>query len=62
MPGPGHWETDSRRVPWQAQFLLLSAAWGCSFLFIKLGVESFAPLWVSFGRVLLSAAFLLAAL
>ena len=46
-------------MPWQAQFVLLSVAWGCSFLFIKLGVESFTPLWVSFGRVLLGAASLL---
>ncbi len=49
-------------MPWQAQFVLLSATWGCSFLFIKVGVEDFAPLWVSFGRIVLGAVFLLAVL
>lgn len=44
---------------WRAEFLLLSAIWGASFLFIKVGDDAFAPLQVSFGRILLGAVFLL---
>jgi drug/metabolite transporter (DMT)-like permease len=44
-----------RAAPWQLWFLLLGAIWGCSFLFIKLGLASFSPVQVAFGRVLIGA-------
>jgi len=45
---------------WPLRFLLLAAIWGLSFLFIKIGVQAFAPLQVAFGRVLAGTATLLA--
>ena len=42
--------------------MLLAAIWGSSFLFIKLGERSFAPLQVSFGRMLVGTLTLLAVL
>jgi drug/metabolite transporter (DMT)-like permease len=50
------------RTPWPARFVLLAVAWGSTFLFIKLGDEAFAPLQVSFGRLLVGTAVLLAIL
>ncbi len=41
------------------RLLALAAIWGSSFLFIKVGVEAFAPLQVVFGRVALGLAALL---
>ncbi len=49
-----------RALPWQLWFLVLGAIWGCSFLFIKLGLESFTPVQVAFGRVAIGALVLLA--
>lgn len=49
-------------VPWPARFVLLAIAWGSTFLFIKIGVEAFAPLQVSLGRMLVGTATLLAVL
>ena len=43
------------RVPWQLWFVILGAIWGCSFLFIKLGLQSFTPVEVAFGRVTIGA-------
>jgi drug/metabolite transporter (DMT)-like permease len=51
-----------RAAPWQAWFLVLGAIWGCSFLFIKLGLQSFTPVQVAFGRVTIGAFVLLAIL
>lgn len=42
-----------------ADFLLLSAIWGASFLFARLGVGEFGPLPTAFMRVAIAAAFLL---
>lgn len=42
-------------VNWRAQFLLLAAIWGASFLFIKVLGEHWSALWVAFGRVALGA-------
>ena len=39
-----------RAAPWQLWFLVLGAIWGCSFLFIKLGLESLTPIGVAFRR------------
>ncbi len=48
-----------RRPSWLGHFLLLSAIWGLSFLFIKVADRSLPPLLVALGRVLLGAATLL---
>ena len=40
---------------WRAQFLLLSAIWGSSFLFIKVLGERWPALWVALGRIGLGA-------
>lgn len=48
-----------RAVPWQLTFLALGAIWGCSFLFIKLGLQSFTPVQVAFGRLTIGAITLL---
>lgn len=42
-----------------ADFLLLAAIWGASFLFTRLGVGEFGPLPTAFMRVAIAAAFLL---
>ena len=47
-------------VPWPARFVTLAAIWGLSFVFIKLGVESFAPLQVAALRLGFGAVTLLA--
>jgi drug/metabolite transporter (DMT)-like permease len=41
----------ARTFPWPASFLLLAAMWGCSFWWIKLGLRSFSPVDVAFGRL-----------
>lgn len=46
-------------VPWQASFAALGIIWGCSFLFIKLGLQSFTPVQVAFIRLALGALTLL---
>ncbi len=48
-----------RSTPWQLSFVALGAIWGCSFLFIKLGLASFTPVQVAFGRLVIGAAVLL---
>jgi drug/metabolite transporter (DMT)-like permease len=40
---------------WRAQFVLLAAIWGSSFVFIKVLGERWPPLWVALGRVCLGA-------
>lgn len=49
-------------IPWRARFGLLALFWGSTFLFIKIGDEALAPLQVSFGRLLVGTATLLAIL
>ncbi|MBV9414204.1 MAG: EamA family transporter [Solirubrobacterales bacterium] len=49
-------------IPWPARFALLALFWGSTFLFIKIGDETLAPLQVSFGRLLVGTATLLAIL
>jgi drug/metabolite transporter (DMT)-like permease len=48
------------RAAWQLQFVLLSAIWGSSFLFIKVLGEHWPALWVALGRVALGALTLVA--
>src|SRR5205823_3877200 len=50
---------DQTRRDWLPGFVLLSAIWGSSFLFIKVADRSFAPLQVALGRCLLGATTLL---
>jgi drug/metabolite transporter (DMT)-like permease len=38
-------------VAWQAWFVLLGAIWGCSFWWIKLGLEVMSPVDVAFARL-----------
>ncbi len=47
------------RQPWLAQFLLLAALWGSSFLFMRLGGQEFGALPTAGVRVAIAAAFLL---
>jgi drug/metabolite transporter (DMT)-like permease len=49
-----------RPVPWQVLFVLLGAIWGCSFLFIKLGLVALSPAGVAFVRLAVGAVTLLA--
>ena len=45
--------------PWLAEFILLSALWGASFLFTRLSAAEFGPLPTAGMRVLIAALFLL---
>ncbi|WP_418955874.1 DMT family transporter [Streptomyces tritici] len=47
-----------RTVDWRLRFAALALVWGFSFLFIKVGNESFAPFQVTFGRLLFGTAVL----
>lgn len=47
-------------IDWRIRFGALALIWGCSFLFIKLGTDGFAPLYVSLGRMVFGTAVLLA--
>ena len=40
---------------WLAQYVALGITWGCSFIFIKLGLEFLTPVGVAFGGVALGA-------
>jgi drug/metabolite transporter (DMT)-like permease len=53
---------DDGSRDWLLAFAVLSAIWGASFLFIKVGDSAFAPLQVAFGRCALGALALLAVL
>ena len=48
-------QTRRGTFPWQLAFALLGGIWGCSFLFIKLGLQSFTPVQVAFGRLAIGA-------
>jgi len=47
------------RLPWQVSFVLLAATWGCSFWWMKLGLEVLAPVQVAFVRLAVGAMALL---
>ncbi|MDX2971221.1 DMT family transporter [Kribbella solani] len=47
---------------WLPTMLALAAIWGCSFLFISVGVRELPPLYLALGRVLAGAVVLLAIL
>lgn len=50
----------SQRSSWLLQYIALGIVWGCSFIFIKLGLEFLTPIGVAFGRCSLGALALLA--
>ena len=52
-------ETRATHWPWQASFVLVAATWGCSFWWIKLGLEFLTPLQVAFVRLAVGATALL---
>jgi drug/metabolite transporter (DMT)-like permease len=41
------------RLPWQVAFVILAGIWGCSFFFIKVGLEGLNPIQAAFGRCLI---------
>jgi drug/metabolite transporter (DMT)-like permease len=45
--------------PWQISYLAAGLIWGCSFWFIKVGLELLSPVQVAFGRVAIGAVALL---
>jgi hypothetical protein len=47
------------RLPWQVSFLLLGLIWGCSFWWIKVGLTTFVPLEIDFGRLFFGSVALL---
>lgn len=55
MPSP----SLSPKNSWLAPYLALGFVWGCSFIFIKLGLEFLTPFGVAFGRCAFGAATLL---
>jgi drug/metabolite transporter (DMT)-like permease len=60
MANPGSTKaTRSVHIPWQVAFLLLAATWGCSFWWIKLGLQVLAPVQVAFVRLAIGASALL---
>lgn len=60
---PFHSAMTSPEAPsWQAQFALLAAIWGSSFLLIKVADESLTPLQVALGRVVFGTAAVLCVL
>jgi len=44
-----------RKNSWVHIYLALGVVWGCSFIFIKLGLEFLTPIGVAFGRVSMGA-------
>jgi drug/metabolite transporter (DMT)-like permease len=49
----------STQPSWHGRFLMLAAIWGSSFLLIKIGDETLAPLQVALGRMVVGAGTLL---
>ena len=49
----------STRVPWQVKYLLLALIWGSSFLLMKVGLRTMAPLQISSLRIFAGTATLL---
>jgi drug/metabolite transporter (DMT)-like permease len=45
----------AKKISWITLYIALGIVWGCSFIFIKLGLEFLTPIGVAFGRVSLGA-------
>jgi len=52
-------QPEQRQSSWIPAYIALGAVWGCSFIFIKLGLEFLTPFGVAFGRCALGALALL---
>ncbi|MFH8370077.1 DMT family transporter [Streptomyces sp. NPDC018031] len=61
-PGTGGSPAARPLLDWRIRFGVLALIWGFSFLFIKVGTESFAPLYVTLGRMVFGTAVLAAVL
>ncbi|MEP6856123.1 MAG: DMT family transporter [Pedococcus sp.] len=51
IPGAAVAGARTTRVPWQAKYLMLSLIWGSSFLLMKVGLRTMAPLQISGLRI-----------
>ena len=51
--------SDTKSFPWPASFVILGVIWGCSFWWIKLGLEAVSPVGVAFSRLAAGAVALL---
>lgn len=51
--------TTTPRVPWQAKYLALALIWGSSFLLMKVGLHSLAPVQIAALRIMAGAVVLL---
>jgi drug/metabolite transporter (DMT)-like permease len=47
--------SQTSNVRWLPQYIALGITWGCSFIFIKLGLEFLTPIGVAFGGAALGA-------
>ena len=61
-PAPSSAPARRPLLDWRIRFGALCLIWGFSFLFIKVGNEAFAPLYVTLGRLLFGTAVLLVTL
>ncbi|MEU4981479.1 DMT family transporter [Streptomyces sp. NPDC021969] len=62
VPSPSAPSPARRVLDWRLRFGLLSLVWGFSFLFMKVGTESFAPFQVTLGRLAFGTAVVAAAM
>jgi drug/metabolite transporter (DMT)-like permease len=53
-------DAATKKQSWLGVYLALGVVWGCSFIFIKMGLEFLTPFGVAFGRCALGALTLLA--
>lgn len=49
----------AKKLSWVTRYIALGIVWGCSFIFIELGLEFLTPIGIAFGRVSLGALTLL---
>jgi drug/metabolite transporter (DMT)-like permease len=52
---PSHLASPKKSSSWITPYIALGFVWGCSFIFIKLGLEVLTPFGVAFGRCALGA-------
>ena len=61
-PAPAPTGTPAPRIPWQVKYLLIAVIWGSSFLLMKVGLRTMAPLQIAGLRIFAGTATLLALL